>query len=55
MDWIEKAIIAAIVVVLVLLAIGMESNRNEFERACTEVGGKMLWDGRQYQCLGAKR
>ena len=48
---IEALIVAAIVAIIVILVIGTEKNRHNFERACEKTGGDTVWDGRQYQCL----
>lgn len=49
--WIEWAIIAAIVLILVALVVGSGKNRAEFRRVCDEARGTAVFDGRQYQCI----
>ena len=48
-SWYELAVIAAIVAILMIVIFG--GPRQDFEKACNAVGGNVVWDGRQYQCL----
>lgn len=51
MTWVEKLIIAAIAVILMLVFIGWNFNKAEFKKVCDEARGTTVWDGRQYQCI----
>jgi len=48
LDWI---VIAAIVAIIFASFIGAVSTEKSFKEACNEIGGKTVWDGRQYQCM----
>jgi prepilin-type N-terminal cleavage/methylation domain-containing protein len=48
---IEMIIVFAIVSVLVLAVFASYDTKNKFMKYCDEIGGKTLFDGRQYQCL----
>lgn len=47
----EALIIIAIVGILLTVVLGAGRNHGKFEDACTEAGGKTVWDGRQWQCI----
>lgn len=51
----EKWFVAVIVIVFVVAFLAFSHAHDVFEQACDEAGGKTVWDGRQYQCLGAKK
>lgn len=47
----EVILMIAIVGLLLAVVVGTGSKRGKFEAVCTEVGGKTVWNGREWQCI----
>ncbi len=47
----DLIILLALLGLIGLTIVGSQINRSDFEKACSNAGGKTVWDGRQFQCV----